>query len=810
MTIAPITSNGPTITVSTIDDLYAAYAELSYQSGGGTIVVEPGYYGVMGLDSVSKVDGEEPVIIKSADPDDPAHFARLNLTDTVNVRIESIYVNSTGVDRPGWHVDVTAKGAVGLQIVDSTFIYDEDNALKDAGEIGETLEGFSDTTDVLFSGNYISGYKHGIGLSRATNFEVTNNEFTNIQGDGIRGGVLQDGIIANNYFHDFYPIEQKAVHTDFIQVWGVNGKDVTKNLTIEGNVMIATEAATQSIFIRNEDFGKADKVASGYHQDITIKDNLIYNAHPNGIRVESTDGLLIDGNTLLWNPEANVTPTSPSNYVPMINSRNSIDVTITNNITPRFGGSNIDTEYNNQIITYDNPQASDYVGKHFADPFAGKQATLADFFVLETSPFFGTAGSPIGNVPTDFSDGATAIVTSTASADDRYEITFDASGSVDDSGATLAGKPGYTYNWTFDDGSTATGISVTKVYDDGGFKPVLLEIRKGDEVVANVARNATVETKELFAFDFEDGIVDTSDAAPTIFKEGDLVSHNGSTALRIGQDNDFAIEHETSRYAAFDSFGLAFDLTPLEADSEGSILHHYGSIRASVDDDGHFNFRLKTDVGVYEMSSREPVFDDGGTHRIGIAYSNETGQLEMFADGESVSSMEAWGTLAETGRAFHFGHMFYDTMDAIVDNIEMSLDPSVAGDLPQVTPGTRQPLPPEDPPNDASNPPPVDTPPDRAPQPSDDDAPPGGDRGAPPKAFESDGGGGNFLQSFFDMILRVFGLGGGDDDERTASRAPQDQSADAMLSDIVPAVSSAEDAEVCDCAEDDDGIEAAA
>ena len=77
----PITTSGPTITVSTKADLIDAYNTLSATAGGGRILVEPGEYGGFAITTYNHTGGTEPVIIASADDDDPAHFTRIKFSD---------------------------------------------------------------------------------------------------------------------------------------------------------------------------------------------------------------------------------------------------------------------------------------------------------------------------------------------------------------------------------------------------------------------------------------------------------------------------------------------------------------------------------------------------------------------------------------------------------------------------------------------------------------------------------------------------------------------------------------------------------
>jgi hypothetical protein len=162
----------------------------------------------------------------------------------------------------------------------------------------------------------------------------------------------------------------------------------------------------------------------------------------------------------------------------------------------------------------------------------------------------------------------------------------------------------------------------------------------------------------------------------------------------------------------------------------------------------------------------------------------------MFADGESVSSVEAWGTTPPV-KYFNlvFGNTWHDSMDAIIDNVVMSADPSVAGDLPAIDPPDEEEPPVIDPPDEEE--PPVTDPPDEeeppVTDPPDEEEPDGetDDRGTPPDPVEADNDSGNILSKLLDIFLQLFGLGGGDAPApiTEASAATTDST---TLSDIVP------------------------
>jgi len=797
MALAPITTNGPTITVSNEAELDSAYAQLSGTAGGGTILLEPGFYGSMGMDKRGTT--EEPVVIKSADPDNPAEFYSFSFRGVENLRIENILVDSTTPPSGSEEkMSIWVKDSANIQFVDSTFLHDVDNVVKETGEGVLSLSHFRDSDDILFENNLVNGYFHAIQATEIDGLEVVNNELTNMQGDGFRGGGLQNLVIEGNYFHDFFGSDQNLTHSDLIQLWGTNAYTLTQNVTISGNILMTSSAASQSIFIRNEEFGNEGDSTAGHFTNITITDNLIYNAHRWGIHLDNVDGALVDGNTLLWNPEAVMEVNGQAHsWWPEIFSRNSLDVTVTNNITPfvRTPDGSIVTDEGNVVVDFSNPLLPNYVDKHFANPLAGTDVTVEDLYLLPSSPWYNVAGSSLGVYLQDISDGVLPVISPEWSEDDRYEVTFNADSSLDQNGPTID-NPNYTYHWSFSDGTTAEGVSVTKVYDSGGHKGVELEIRLDGDVVASAARNYGVITKDIYASDFENGTMNLSDGVAEVIDAGSIVGSDDGKGYLIGDGQKLELGRDTMGIYEMETFGIALDLTPTGDEPSGTFLELYKTMRGWTNDDGYFGFELTTDSGTYSLVSRDPVFDDGDTHRIGIAFNGKTGQLELFADGESVSSTEAWGTTPpETYYSLLFGQTFKDSMDAIIDNVVVNIDPAVAGQLAEITPPVQEEEPPvqeEEPPVQEEEPPvQEDEPPVSGQDPSSDGDT--GGRGTPQDPVRAEGDE-NFLDRILNLFLRIFGLDDDDDDQTTALTSAS-LNDDVTLNEIIPETAAQDDAE---------------
>ena len=153
-------------------------------------------------------------------------------------------------------------------------------------------------------GTAIDGRGTGYGLcaSEAANITVTNNRFFNWARAGVFGsvngltvsgneifGVRSDGfdfahvnnvLIENNHFHDFTTAPDSDDHGDMIQFWTNGTQSPSTSIIIRGNILNSARGGwTQSIFMRNEmvdTYGAGDEM---FYRNITIEDNVIYNAH---------------------------------------------------------------------------------------------------------------------------------------------------------------------------------------------------------------------------------------------------------------------------------------------------------------------------------------------------------------------------------------------------------------------------------------------------------------------------------------------------------------------------------------------------
>jgi parallel beta-helix repeat protein len=390
-TVTPVSASGPVIVVASTDALLTAYRHLSETPGGGTILLDGGAgpYALFLYGAHTRTAGTEPVVIRSADPARKAQLSDIHIRDMRNIRIENVRV--AGEAKHSLH-NVLVQESRDIAIVGSHFSGPAmAHAATPSDQAGNGIL-VRNAGGILFADNLVEGYNHGLGLSGVDGAVISGNAFRALQGDGIRGAGLRNARILGNRLHDFLGSDQLVNHSDLIQIFGRNAETLTENILIAGNVLMASGlGGSQSIFIRNEEFGAADDPTAGRYRNITVADNLIYNAHTWGIYVADTDGVRIENNTALWNTEARIVSEGEARSLPpeilVLNSRGAI---LRGNIAAKVRLAESEGVLSGSFNPdYTHPASPDYVGRHIPGVRLGSAARVQDLGISATSPHVG-------------------------------------------------------------------------------------------------------------------------------------------------------------------------------------------------------------------------------------------------------------------------------------------------------------------------------------------------------------------------------------------------------------------------------------
>lgn len=293
-----------TTLVSSVAQLYTA---LSTSQGGDVIELAPGTYDKIGLWSGSGFDinFDGPVTIRSADPDNPAVVSELAVNEASNLTFDGIHFDyeaapgTSSTNRP-----FEVKNSDNITIKNSVF----------DGDLAEGVDARSDgfgtgvglslrkNSNVVIENNEFFDFHKGIGVGETTDLVFRDNDIHSIRVDGLTLVKTIGAVIEGNHIHDFKRNLEAGDHSDMIQMWTTNTDFPSSDIVIRNNHLdIGDGDHTQGIFLGNEAvrFLPEDQQASMFYQNFTIEDNLLINAHSNGIVVGQVNGLTLSGNVLL-------------------------------------------------------------------------------------------------------------------------------------------------------------------------------------------------------------------------------------------------------------------------------------------------------------------------------------------------------------------------------------------------------------------------------------------------------------------------------------------------------------------------------
>jgi len=592
-----------------------------------------------------------------------------------------------GSTRESWFADVNIYNSNDIAIIGNTMKSTADGMAIEGTDYttGERAVMIYESENVQVLDNTISHYWDGVVYMEVDGLQVNNNDISHIQADGFRGRAIQDAEFKGNHFHDFLGSTQTLNHSDMIQIWGTGAVMQTKNVEISDNFFDVGEgAATQTIFIRNEQFGQTDRF-----ENISIHDNVIYNAMPHGISVSDTDTVSIENNTILWNENATMLTSAtsdPKSYMPKIDMKNVVNVSAEGNITSRItiDGQALDDD-SNYIITHDDPTAADHYSQHFVNASGQPDASLQDLMIRADSPLFGVMGAQtssdlqtdlaLAHLDNDGDDAVTAIMSadSLQGRDDSLEL----SAKYTLLNGQLIDPETSNFTWYFDDGTTAEGPSIVHSFDGAGTHEVTLEIETNDGQNATITRLVEIQSGEKFDIDFSSQGIDMSDFASDIklqdddqnqFVEGragQAFELDGNSRLQLGTSND--------HLAGLHTFKIDLGFNMDAGSQEGYLLQMHKTMTLNVTENGALEFTLHTSDGIFEVATDDNAIDAGQWADISLEYNGFEGDLTISVDGEQLASTQATGnTPTELNFPLQLGSHWSESALGSVDQFKMT------------------------------------------------------------------------------------------------------------------------------------------
>lgn len=658
---------------------------LAAATGGDTIELAGGDYGGLNLNRQTDFDFtyDTPVTIVSADNDNPAAFASMSMVGASNIVFDGIQFDYTFQAGDAlWHKPFSISDSDNITIRNSVFDGDVASGTGTPSDGYGTGFGLSvwGSTGVTVDNTEFKSWWKGAAFSRSTDLTITNNEIHDIRSDGLNFGEVQSVLVEGNHIHDFRLSKESGDHADMIQVISTtHAETTTADLTLRGNILdIGDGDVTQMIFIGNGKYNQTQDDAWLY-QNITIEDNLVNGSHIHGISVGETDGVIIRNNTLLdaQHPDGAAAPA--------IRTNRSIDVLIEDNAVSKIvNADNPDPTWtirNNVILQDDAPELAGY----YKDQFIASSTTgQVGAFVLDPDGELATSGAGVTWMGLDASPETLSPQFDIHSkGTDSQTLVFDASHTYGPAGAITDDDA--EFNWTFGDGTTATGQVIEHRFGAAGLYDVTLEVVSADGTTVTAESDARIIGSDALAFDPGDGAFHLQAYGTETAIEGtDVASVTGKTG---GMTVDLSASENLTEIRAKhlnDLLGSkSFDLSmSFQADqpgiSQGWLLHLHSVLTVRTDQSGNLQVSIFDSEGAkFNLSTTGRNFNDGKTHSFEIRLDDESDALQLLTDGTLMDSTAFTGELSQgINHSLKFGSPWGGSFDGQMHSFDLDVTAS--------------------------------------------------------------------------------------------------------------------------------------
>ncbi|MET1414857.1 right-handed parallel beta-helix repeat-containing protein [Roseibium sp. HPY-6] len=624
-----------TLLVSTPEELQAAIAK---SDGGETILLKGGDWGGLTL---ADFNPASTVTFKSADPDNPAVFSNLLVTESSNITFEEVTFDYTFSEGDRYNTrPFQVLGSENVEIKNSVIDGDDAEGINDLDDgygnaIGLWVRGSSDFT---LTETELFNFNRGAVFFETDNLTVTNNDVHSMASDGFDFAEVQNVLIEGNHIHDFDAHENTENHKDMIQFWTNGTDEPSVNVVIRDNLLDQGEGVfTQSIFIRNEVVDSQGGGEDMFYQNFVIEDNVIINSHLHGIRVGETDGLKISNNTLV-SKELNPDPIE----VPIINVQvTSTNVTITDNIVESEVIYNEDTQVSNGnvIVQSTDPFGANFAGDFFANYFA-ENVTAADLAVVsdEVSATIGANMSKVvepGHVEASLGYGRDAL-----------EVSYSLSGNEAENVKSV--------EWVFSDGTTKQGVDVTHTYSESGRQDATAKVTYENGEVVEFTKSVVLESPHYFNLEVEDGQAKDATGTPNGVHLGDKVTIttiDGKEGLSLNGDN-VSID-ATQDFLNNKQYSVSFDIAFNGSQDAGGRVLNFSSSFVMFMTPTSISLALTTDHGATWLKSSFPKLSADEWSAVTFTFNNDTGKAALYLNGEKLTEVSGLEGQIQVGNGSH-------------------------------------------------------------------------------------------------------------------------------------------------------------
>lgn len=373
---------GRTFSVSTAAELRSA---MLAARGGDTILLAPGHYGNLNLQSGTFRYTDGLLNIRSADPNNRARFGQMLLGHARGLSISGVDLQSAL--NPTVSINGSNIRFAGNRIRGGT-------VNGDPWDDSQTGMWIRNASNVVVVSNDFQDLRQAIWVQRATSVAIRHNNFTILR-EGLNISGSTRGDIDNNLFQDFSPRYHLWEHPDAIQFWNTAETTGVSHYRIRNNFLsFGNDGNVQGIFLRTENRNLP-------HTNLEVSGNIYYGSSFHGISLDAVNDSRIFNNTVVASPWAAINDTSfvgqggrqGGGMPPSIVLGIGTNVQAANNVAPHLrSNASRGLTFSNTIDTWDSYwKRGEPIGTVLAVNPTARHPKVADFV---TSP--GTVGASRG------------------------------------------------------------------------------------------------------------------------------------------------------------------------------------------------------------------------------------------------------------------------------------------------------------------------------------------------------------------------------------------------------------------------------
>jgi uncharacterized coiled-coil protein SlyX len=266
-----------------VTDSTAAQAALRTVKAGDRMLLGPGRYSGLTLKYNLWKAADAPVVIRSADPANPAVLDKFIWGGVEGLALEDVTLDASSVTGNFWAFQFTGIKGLRLSRVEVLSGLDLSQAA-----YGVSVRGGA---DVVVEDSHFRNLGRALAIGGVNGVKVTGNRAHDLRSDGFDFAAVTNVQILNNSLRNFFPLGTD--HPDAIQFFTSGTTTPSTDIVIKGNLIeIGDGRGTQGIFLR-------DQVGTLPYERVEIRDNLIVGTGWSAIRTQGVRDLVLMGNELV-------------------------------------------------------------------------------------------------------------------------------------------------------------------------------------------------------------------------------------------------------------------------------------------------------------------------------------------------------------------------------------------------------------------------------------------------------------------------------------------------------------------------------